>query len=107
MAEQSGERPVTAELGAELIRLMVPDVDVEVVQLMLSRAACSTADGRADREGRRGGGGKPQAALRQEYADLLALIRDAGLDRAQLSAILGLEPGTLPAGDHNPHSPIR
>ena len=106
MAEQSGERRVSAEVGAELISLIVPDVDLELVQLMLSRAARSAAGGRADQEGQRGGGGKPQAALFQEYAELLALIRDAGIDRAQLRAILGLNPETLPAGDGNPHPPI-
>jgi hypothetical protein len=107
MAEQSGERRVTAEVGAELISLMVPDVDPELVQLMLSRAARSAAGGRADPEGHRDGGGKPQAALLQEYAELLALIRDAGIDRAQLCAILGLDPETQSTGDDNPHSPIQ
>jgi len=107
MAEQPGERRVTAEVGAELISLMVPDMDPELVQLMLGRIACSAADGRADHEGHRGGGGKPQAALLQEYAELLALIRDAGIDRAQLHAILGLNPETLPTGDDNPHPPIQ
>jgi len=106
MAEQSGERRVTAEVGAELISLMVPDVDPELVQLMLSRAARSAAGGRADPEGHRGGGSKPRAALLQEYAELLALIRDARIDRAQLCAILGLDPETLPADDGNPHPPI-
>ena len=103
MAEQSGELWVTAEL----ISLMVPDVDPELVQLMLSRITRSAAGGRADHEGRRGGGGKPQAVLLQEYAELLALIRDAGIDRAQLRAILGLDPETLPAGDGNPHPPVQ
>ena len=37
MAEQSGEPRVAAEVGEELISLMVPDVDPELVQLMLSR----------------------------------------------------------------------
>ena len=106
MAEQSGER-ATAEVRAELISLMVPDVDPELVQLMLSRAARSAAGGRADHEGHGGRGGKPQAALLQEYAELLALIRDAGIDRAQLHAILGLNPETLPTGDENPHPPIQ
>ena len=106
MAEQSGEGPVTAEVGAELISLMVPDVDPELVQLMLSRAR-SAAGGRTDPEDHRGGGGKPQAALLQEYAELLALIRDAGIDRAQLCAILGLDPETQSTGDDNPHSPIQ
>jgi hypothetical protein len=106
MAEQSGERPVTAQVGEQLISLMVPDIDRELVQLMLSRIARSAADGRADHEGHRGGGGKPQAALLREYAELLALIRDAGIDRAQLCAILGLDPETLPAGDGSPHPPI-
>ena len=106
MAEQSGERRVTAEVGAELISLIVPDVDPELVQLMLSRAVGSAAGGRADREGNQGGGGEPQAVLLQEYAELLALIRDARIDRAQLHAILGLDPETLPASDDNPHPPI-
>ena len=105
MAEQSGERRVTAEVGAELISLMVPDVDPELVQLMLSRAH-SAAGGRADPEDHFGGGGEPQAALLQEYAELLALIRDVGIDRAQLCAILGLDPETQSTGDDNPHSPI-
>ena len=107
MAEQSGERRVTEEVEAELISLIVPDVDPELVQLMLSRAARSPAGARADQEGQRGGGGKPQAALLQEYAELLALIRDAGIDRAQLRAILGLNPETPSAGDGNPHSPVQ
>jgi hypothetical protein len=104
MAERSGERRVTAEVGAELISLMVPDVDLELVQLMLSRIARSAAGGRADHEGHRG---EPQAATLQEYVQLLALIRDAGIDRAQLCAILGLDPETLPAGDGNPHPPVQ
>jgi hypothetical protein len=107
MAERSGERRITAQVGAELISLMVPDVDLELVQLMLSRAACSAEGGRADHEGHRGEGGKPQAAPLKGYAELLALIRDAGIDRAQLCAILGLNPETLPAGDGNPHPPIQ
>jgi hypothetical protein len=110
MAEQSGERRVTAEVGAELISLMVPDVDLELVQLMLRRAARSAAGGRADHEGRQGGtggDGEPPTALLQEYAELLALIRDAGIDRAQLCAILGLDPETRPADDDNPHLPIQ
>jgi len=107
MAEQSGERRVTAQVGAELISLMVPDVDPELIQLMLSRAARSAAGGRADHEGHRDGSGNPQAALLHKNAELLALIRDAGIDRAQLCAILGLDPETLPAGDGNPHRPIQ
>lgn len=105
MAEQSGKRRVTAEVGAELISLMVPDMDPELVQLMLSRASRSAAGGRTDHEDHRDGSGKPQAALLQEYAELLALIRDAGIDRAQLCAILGLNPEILPAGDDNRHPP--
>jgi hypothetical protein len=106
MAEQSGERPVTAEVGAELISLMVPDVDLQLVQVMLSRAAHGAAGGRADHHGHRGGGAKPQATL-QEYAELLALIRDVGIDRAQLCAILGLDPETPPVGDDSPHPPVQ
>ena len=107
MAEQSGERRVAAEVGEELISLMVPDVDPELVQLMLSRAARSAAGGRADHEGHRGGGGKLRAGLLQGHAELLALIRDAGIDRARLRAILGLDPETLSAGEDNPHPPIQ
>ena len=107
MAEQSGERRVTEEVAAELISLIVPDMDPELVQVMLSRIARGAAGGRADHEGHWGGGGKPQAALLQEYVELLALIRDAGIDRAQLRAILGLNPETLPVGDGNPHPPIQ
>ena len=101
MAEQSGERRVTAEVGAELISLMVPGVDPELVQLMLSRIVGSAAGGRADHEGHH------QAGLLQELVELLALIRDAGIDRAQLCAILGLDPETRPAGDDDPHPPIQ
>ena len=107
MAGQSGERPVTAEVGAELISLMVPDMDPELVQLMLSRVARSAAGGRADHEGRRGGDGDPRAALLQELVELLALIRDAGIDRAQLRAILGPNPEILPAGGDTPHPPVQ
>jgi hypothetical protein len=105
MAEQSGERRVTEEVAAELISLVMPDVDPELIQLMLSRAARSAAGGRADHEGHRDRSGKPQAASLQEYAELLALIRDAGIDRDQLRTILGLDPETPPAGDGNPHPP--
>ena len=103
MAEQSGKLWVTAEL----ISLMVPDVDPELVQLMLSRITRSAAGDHADHEGHRGGGGEPRAGLLQEYVELLALIRDAGIDRAQLRTILGLDPETLPAGDGNPHPPVQ
>ena len=107
MAEQSGEQRVTAEVGKELISLMLPDMDPELAQLMLSRAARSPADDRVDHEDHRGGDGKPQAPLLRERAELLALIRDAGIDRAQLCAILGLDRETLSAGDGNPHPPIQ
>ncbi len=107
MEEQSGERRVTKEVAVELISLIVPDMDPELVQVMLSCAARIAAGGRADHEGHRGGGGKPQAALLQEYAELLDLIHDAGIDRAQLCAILGLDPETLPVGDGSPHPPIQ
>jgi hypothetical protein len=100
MAEQSGERRVTAaEVGAELISLMAPDVDPELVQLILSHTDRSAAGGRADHEGHRAG-------LLQEHVELLALIRDAGIDRAELCAILGLNPETQPASDDTPHPPI-
>jgi hypothetical protein len=105
MAEQSGERRVTAEIGAALISLMVPDVDLELVRLMLSRIARSAAGERADDEGRRDGGGDPRAAF-QEHVHLLAVIRDSGIDRAQLCTILGLDPETV-SGDGNPHPPAQ
>ena len=107
MAEQSGERRAAMEVGAELISIMVPDMDPELVRLMLSRAARRAAGSRADDESHRAGGGKPQAALLREYAELLGLMRGADIDRAQLRAILGLNPETLPAGDDNPHPPIQ
>jgi hypothetical protein len=107
MAGQSGDRPVTAGVGAELISLMVPDVDLELVQLMLSRVARSRVGSRVDHEDRQGGGGEPQAALLRGYAELLAAIRDADIDRAQLDAILGLDPETLSAEDDNPHPPMQ
>jgi hypothetical protein len=107
MTEQSGERRVTAQVGAELISLMVPDVDLELVQLMLSRAARSAAGSRADHEGHRAEGSKPRATPLQEYAELLALIRDAGIDPARLCAILGLHPETLPTDNDNPYPPIQ
>ena len=107
MAEQPGERRVTEEVAAELISLIVPDMDQEFVQVMLSRAARSAAGGRADHEGHRGESGKPQAALLQEFAELLVLIRDAGIDRAQLRAILGLNPEIPPSRNVNPHPPVQ
>ena len=107
MAEQSGGRRVTEGVAAELISLILPDMDLKLVQLMLSRAARSAAGGRADHEVRRGGDGTPRAAPLQEYAELFALIREAGIDRAQLCAILGLDPETLPAGDGNPQPPVQ
>ena len=105
MAEQADERRIAAELGAELITLMLPDVDLELVQVMLSRAARSAAGGHADHESPRGGTGQPQTPLLKEYAELLALIRDAGIDRTRLRAILGLDPETLPPDGDNPHRP--
>jgi hypothetical protein len=105
MAEQPGERRVTAEVGEELIRLMAPDMDPELVQLMLSRAACSAADRRDDDEGHQGGAGEPRAGLFQEYAELLALICDSGIGRVRLRAILGLNPEALTADDGNSHPP--
>ena len=105
MAEQSGEPRVAAEVGEELISLMVPDVDPELVQLMLSRAARSAAGSRADHEEHRGGG-TPRAGQLQEHAELLALIRDAGIGRARLRAILGLDPEAPPT-DGDPHPPTQ
>lgn len=86
MAEQPGERRVIAEVGEELISLMVPDVDPELVQLMLSCAARSAAG---------------------DHVELLVLIRDAGIDRAQLRAILGLNQEALSADGGNPRPPVQ
>lgn len=107
MAGQSGERPVTAEIGAELISLMLPDADPELVQLMLSRAARSAADDRADHEDNRGGHGDPGAALLHGCVALIALIRDVGIDRAELRAILELNPEILSADGDISHPPIQ
>jgi hypothetical protein len=107
MTGQSGERPVTAEIGTELISLMLPDANPELVQLMLSRVAPAAAGGCADHEGHRGGDGDPRPALLKEYVALIALIRDAGIDRAELRVILELNPEMLPAGGDTPHPPIQ
>src|SRR5581483_1964476 len=104
MAGQPGERPVTAEIGAELIGLMLPDADLELVQLILSRVR-SAAGGGADHAVDKGG--KPQAVLLQENTELIALIRDGGIDRARLWVILGLNPQTQPAGRDSPHPPAQ
>jgi hypothetical protein len=107
MAGQAGERPVTAEIGAELISLMLPDADLELVQLMLSRAARRASDDHADHEGQQDGDGDPPAALLQEYVKLIALIRNAGIDRAELRVILKLNPETPSAGGDPPHPPVQ
>jgi hypothetical protein len=104
MAGQSGERPVTAEIGAELLSLMVPDIDPELVQLMLRHIARRAAGGRTDHKDHRGGG-RPQATLLQEYTELITLIRLAGMEPAQFRALLGLDPKTLPVNDDNPDPP--
>lgn len=107
MAGQSGELPVTAEIGAELLSLMVPDTDPELVQLMLRHIARSATGGRNDHEDHHGGGGRPQAALLQEYAELITLIRHAGMEPAQFRALLGLDPETLSVSDDNPDPPTQ
>jgi hypothetical protein len=89
MAERSGERRVRAEVWENLARL-VPEVDPELVLLIVGPAANRTADGRTDHEGQRTEGGEEQAAALQELVKLLTLIRDAGFDRAKLNVILGL-----------------
>ncbi len=43
MAEQSGERWVTAEVGAELISLIVPDVDLEHYSRSMRNCLLSSA----------------------------------------------------------------
>jgi len=105
MAEQPDERQGTAEIGEELISLMVPDVDPELVQFMLGRAVRSAASGRDDEEVRRDEPGKPRARLLQEQAELLGLIRDAKISSAQLSALLGLNPDA-PSADDDPRPPV-
>jgi hypothetical protein len=107
MAGKSGDWPVTAEIGAELLSLMVPDIDPELVQLMLRHIARRAAGGRTDHEDHRGEGGRPQAALLQEYAELITLIRYAGMEPARFRALLGLDPETLPVSDDNPDPPAR
>jgi len=104
MAEQSGGRWVPAEVGEELVGLMVPDVDPELVQLMLCRAARGAGGGPGHQD-QRDGGGESRAGLLREQVELLALIRDAGIGRARLRAILGLDLEALPDGDSNPHPP--
>ena len=88
MAEQSTER-VTVEIGKKLISLMVPDLDPELMQLILRRMAYSTEYGRASHEGQREGLGEDQARVLQEQVRLLTLIRDADIDHAHLRAFLG------------------
>jgi hypothetical protein len=107
MAGQSGERPVTADIGAELIKLILPNADLELVQLMLNHAARDAADDRADHECSRDGDSEPRAARLQEYAELIALIRDVGIDRAELGMILELNPEIPPADGDTPHPPTR
>jgi hypothetical protein len=87
MAEQSTER-VTVEIGKKLISLIVPDLDPELVQLILRRMAYSTENGRASREGQPERLGEDQARVLQEQVTLLVLIRDADIDQAHLRAFL-------------------
>jgi hypothetical protein len=107
MAGQPGERPVTADIGAGLIKLMLPNADLELVQLIFSHAARGAADGRADHECDRDGDGEPRASRLQECAELIALIRAVGIDRAEFRTILELNPEIPPAGGDTPHPPIR
>jgi hypothetical protein len=86
MAKQS------TEVGEKLISLMVPDVDLDLVQLVLRRMASLVASGRAGREGQREGRGNDQARVLQEQVELLALLRDADIDQAQLRAFPGVDP---------------
>lgn len=69
---------------------------------MLRHIARSAAGGWTDHEGHRDGGGRPLAGLLQEYMDLITVIRDTGMDPAQLRALLGLNPETRPPGGDNP-----
>lgn len=107
MAEQPGERPVAAEIGAELISLMLPDADPELVHLILRRATRGAADDRADHKDHRGGDGDPRAAQLQEYVALIALIRDTGIDRAEIRMILELTPESLSADGGTPEPPTQ
>jgi hypothetical protein len=103
MAGQPGERPATAEIGAELIGLMLPDADLELVRLMLRSAVNDSSD----HDGRQGGDSEPRAALLREYAELIALIRAAGIDHAELGVILELNPEIPSLGDDTSHPPVR
>jgi hypothetical protein len=85
------ERPT--EIGEELISLMLPDVDPELVQLIVRHMASSTAaSGRTGHDGQREGRGEDQAGVLQGLVELLTLIRDADIDQAQLSAFLRMDP---------------
>lgn len=90
MAEQSTGR-ITVEVGEELISLMVPDLDPDLVQLILRHMAYKTEHGRAGHDGQRDGRGQEQARVVQEQVQLLALIRDANMDQVQLRAFLGAD----------------
>jgi hypothetical protein len=106
MAEQPGERRVTAEVWENLVRL-VPEVDPDLVLLIVGSIVYGTAGGRINHEGQRDGGGEEHAEVRQELVKLLSLIRDAGFDRAKLNVILGLTLEAVPVGNDDPHAPTR
>jgi hypothetical protein len=88
MAEQSTER-ATVEVGKKLIGLIVPDLDPELVQLILRRMAHITEYGRTGRKGQREGLDEDQVRVLQEQVGLLVLIWDADIDQAHLRAFLG------------------
>ena len=83
MAEESGEPQITDEVAAQLLSFMMPGVEPEIIQLVL---------------------GEPQVARLRGLVELLTLIRDSGIDHAELDAILGLNQDTLTAGDGQPAS---
>ena len=87
MAEQSGEQRITDEVAAKLLSFMMPDVDPEIIQLVLGCATWGTAGGHADDQD---GAGEAQAARLRGLVELLTLVRDSGIDHARLDAILGL-----------------
>jgi hypothetical protein len=76
------------EIGEKLISLMVPDVDLELVQLIVRRLASDRTDHQEQREGR----GEDQAGVLPGLVELLTLVRDADIDQAQLSAFLRMDP---------------
>lgn len=75
-------------VSEKLISLMVPDLDPDLLRLILRRMAVLAASSRADHDGQ----DDDQARALQEQVKLLALIRDARIDQAQLRVFLEDDP---------------